>query len=178
MPQVRSGEKTPRRSPARFLLTFGALLLLFYFAIAIHPVNDRIVVPFTAGVARASAAVLNVLGERVAVSGTTIASRFFSVNIENGCNGLETALLLAAAVLAFPATARQRAVGFFGGFAAIQLLNLVRVVSLFWIGAHRPKWFGSAHALVWQSIVVLAGVALFVLWASRVASRSLRTGAR
>ena len=175
---MHSRETTSRRSPARFLLTFGGLLVLFYVAIAIHPVNDRVVVPFTAGVARVSAAILNLLGENVTVSGTTIASRFFSVNIENGCNGLETALLLAAAVLAFPATARQRAVGFFGGFAAIQLLNLVRVVSLFWIGAHRPKWFGSAHALVWQSVVVLAGVALFVVWASRVARRPLRTGAR
>ena len=171
-------ESKPRRSPARFLIAFGALLFLFYFAIAIHPVNDHVVVPFTAGVARASAAILNVLGEKVIVSGTTISSRVFSVNIENGCNGLETALLLAAAVLAFPATWAQRAVGFFGGFAAIQLLNLVRVVSLFWIGAHRPKWFGSAHALVWQSIVVLAGVALFVVWASRVARRPIRPAAR
>ena len=171
---MRSEEKRDRRSPARFLLAFGGLLVLFYFGIAIHPVNDHVVVPFTAGVARASAGILNLVGEKVTVSGTTIASRYFSVNIENGCNGLETALLLAAAVLAFPATWRQRAAGFFGGFAAIQLLNLVRVVSLFWIGAHRPAWFGSAHALVWQSIVVLAGVAIFVLWASRVARRPIR----
>ncbi|HET7452644.1 MAG TPA: hypothetical protein VFL12_07875, partial [Thermoanaerobaculia bacterium] len=73
---MRSRETPSPRSPARFLLTFGALLVLFYFAIAIHPVNDRVVVPFTAGVARVSAAILNLLGEKVTVSGTTIASRF------------------------------------------------------------------------------------------------------
>lgn len=166
------------RSPKRFLIVFALLLLLFYAAIAIHPVNDRVVVPFTAGVARVSAGILNAMGERVSVAGTVIAARTFSVNIENGCNGLETALLLAAAVLAFPASWGQRAAGFFGGFAAIELLNLVRVVSLFWIGAHRPAWFGSAHALVWQSIVVLAGVALFVAWASLVARRPVRPAAR
>jgi exosortase H (IPTLxxWG-CTERM-specific) len=175
---VNLDEKTARRSPARFLLTFAGLLFVFYFLIAIHPVNDRVVVPFTAAVAKASGVVLNAMGERVRVSGTTISAATFSVNIENGCNGLETALLLAAAVLAFPATWPQRAVGFFGGFAAIQVLNLVRVASLFWIGAHRPRWFGSAHAVVWQSIVVLAGVALFVFWASFVARRPIRPASR
>jgi len=175
---VSSAENPGRRSPKRFLLAFAGFLALFYAAIAIHPVNDHVVVPFTAGVARLSAGILNAVGERVSVAGTVISSRTFSVNIENGCNGLETALLLAAAVLAFPASWRQRAAGFFGGFAAIELLNLVRVVSLFWIGAHRPRWFGPAHALVWQSIVVLAGVALFVAWASLVARRPIRSAAR
>ena len=43
----------------------------------------------------------------------------------------------------------------------------MRVVSLFWIGAHRPALFGSSHTVLWQSIVVLFGVLLFLLWASR-----------
>ena len=166
-----------RRAPLRFVAVFAGFLALFYVAIGIHPVNDRVVVPFTAAIARVSAAILDGIGERVSVHGTTITSDRFAVNIENGCNGLETALLLAAAVLAFPATAKQRLVGFFGGFAAIEAINLVRVVSLFWIGAHRREWFGSAHTLVWQSLVVLAGVGLFVLWAARVAGRN-RTLAR
>jgi exosortase H (IPTLxxWG-CTERM-specific) len=166
------------RSPKRFLIVFALLLALFYVGIAIHPVNDHVVVPFTTAIARVSARILNAMGEKVTVGGTVITSAAFSVNIENGCNGLETALLLAAAVLAFPASGLQRAAGFFGGFAAIELLNLVRVVSLFWIGAHRRSWFGSAHALVWQSVVVLAGVALFVAWASIVARRPIPPAAR
>jgi len=166
------------RSPKRFLLTFAALLILFYAVMALHPVNDHVVVPFTAAVARLSGRILNAMGERVAVAGTAITSNAFTVNIENGCNGLETALLLAAAVLAFPASGRQRLAGFFLGFAAIECVNLIRVVSLFWIGAHRPRWFGSAHTLVWQSLVVLAGVGLFVLWASIVTSKRPRPAAR
>jgi exosortase H (IPTLxxWG-CTERM-specific) len=167
-----------KKSPKRFLLTFAALLILFYAVIALHPVNDHVVVPFTAAVARGSARILNLMGERVAVGGTAITSNAFTVNIENGCNGLETALLLAAAVLAFPASWRQRLAGFFLGFALIEGVNLIRVVSLFWIGAHRPRWFGSAHTLVWQSLVVLAGVGIFVLWASIVTQKRPRPAAR
>ncbi len=165
------------RPARRFLLLFASFLVLFYLGIGLHPVNDRVVVPFTAAVARVSGSILNLLGERVGVAGTTLSSSAFSVNIENGCNGLETALLLAAAVLAFPASAKQRAAGFLGGFLAIEILNLVRVVSLFWLGAHHPAYFGSAHTLVWQSMVVLAGVGLFVLWSALVTKQKARPSA-
>jgi exosortase H (IPTLxxWG-CTERM-specific) len=149
-----------------FLARFLGLLILLYFAVAARPVNDAVIVPFTAGVARVSAAVLNGIGEGVAVEGTQIRSAGFAVNIENGCNGVETALLFGSAVLAFPAPWRRRLAGLLLGFAAIQLINLVRVVSLFWIGAHRPALFSSSHTVLWQSAVVLCGVLLFLLYAS------------
>jgi exosortase H (IPTLxxWG-CTERM-specific) len=150
-----------------FLLRFVLFLVVFYFLVAAKPVNDRVIVPFTAWIASASATVLNVLGERATVQGTEIHSGSFGVNIENGCNGVETALLLAAAVLAFPARWRQRLIGFFLGFLAIQVLNVIRVVSLVWIGRHRPALFDSSHTVVWQSAVVLFGVLIFLFWASR-----------
>src|SRR5262249_54252459 len=114
-----------------------------------------------------SGGLLNILGERVTVAGTEIRSGAFSVQIENGCNGLEAALLFSAAVLAFPAPWRRRLLGLLIGFAAIQAINLVRVISLFWIGAHRPQLFNSSHTVLWQSAVVLASVLLFLLWAAR-----------
>ena len=160
-------EGSARRRSLVFLAKFAVLLVVFYFLVAWRPVNDAAVVPFTAGVARVSAAALRVLGEDVGVSGTEIHSSRFAVNIENGCNGVETALLFGAAVLAFPAPWVRRLLGLAAGFVAIQLINLVRVVSLFWIGAHRPALFTLSHTVLWQSIVVLCGVLLFLAWATR-----------
>ena len=156
-----------RRRSLLFLLRFVVLLGVFAFLVAWKPVNDRVIVPFTAGVAHVSAAVLNALGENVTVAGTELRAGAFSVDIENGCNGVETALLFCSAVLAFPASWRARIAGLLLGFVAIQLLNLVRVVTLFWIGHHRPALFSAAHTVLWQSAVVIAGVLLFLLWASR-----------
>jgi len=156
-----------RRRSLLFLLRFVVLLGVFAFLVAWKPVNDRVIVPFTAGVAHVSAAVLNAIGENVAVTGTELRAAGFSVDIENGCNGVETALLFCSAVLAFPASWRARIAGLLLGFVAIQLLNLVRVVTLFWIGHHRPALFSAAHTVLWQSAVVIAGVLLFLLWASR-----------
>jgi len=160
-----------RRRSLVFLGKFAALLVGFALLVSWKPVNDSVVVPFTSLVAKAAGAVLNVLSEGVTVEGTSIRSPAFAVDVENGCNGLETALLLGAAVLAFPASWRARAVGLAAGFAGIQAINLVRVVSLFWIGRHRPALFSAAHTVIWQSIVVLAGVALFLVWAARQRGR-------
>jgi exosortase H (IPTLxxWG-CTERM-specific) len=159
--------RSSRRRSLAFLGRFGGLILLLYVAVALRPVDAAIVVPFTSAIAHVSGAVLNLLGQSVTVSGTEIRSAGFSVQIENGCNGLETMLLFGAAVLAFPASWKRRLAGLAMGFAAIQAFNLVRVVSLFWIGAHRPALFSASHTILWQSVVVLFGVLLFLLWASR-----------
>ena len=164
-----------RRRSVLFLVRFVALLVAFYALVAWRPVNDAVIVPFTAGIARVSAGALNVLGERVTVTGTQIRSDRFAVEIENGCNGVETALLFGAAVLAFPAPWRRRLLGLLLGFVAIQLINFVRVITLFWVGAHRPALFGASHTVLWQSIVVLCGVLLFLVWASREARLAAAT---
>src|SRR4029450_10501666 len=76
-------------------------------------------------------------------------------------------LLFGAAALAFPAPWKRRLAGLLLGFVAIQIVNLIRVVSLFWIGAHQPALFSASHTVLWQSAVVLCGVLLFLFWASR-----------
>ncbi len=163
------GQEPPsaRRRSLAFLARFCVLLLLLYVAFAVRPVNDAVVIPFTGLIARASGAILNAFGEPVTVEGTELRSPAFAVRIENGCNGLETVLLFASAVLAFPAPWKRRLAGLALGFAAIELVNLFRVLTLFWIGAHRPALFSTSHTVLWQSIIVLFGVLLFLLWAPR-----------
>jgi len=163
-----------RKRSIVFVAKFLALLLAFALFVAWRPVNDHLVVPFTTGVAKVSGAILNAMSERVTVNGTEIRTAGFSVDVENGCNGDEKALLFAAAVLAFPASWRARGIGLAAGFLGIQALNLVRVVSLFWIGHHKPALFSTAHTVLWQSVVVLFGVLLFLVWASRQKDRPPR----
>jgi exosortase H (IPTLxxWG-CTERM-specific) len=163
-----SPSPSPRRAQILFLIRFAVILVAFYFVVALRPVNDSVIVPFTSAIAHAGGSILHAFGEPVRVNGTRIASAGFAIDVENGCNGVETALLLAAAMLAFPASAAAKGAGFAAGFLLIEAVNLVRVATLFWVGAHRPAWFGPAHSLIWQSVVVLIGIGWFVMWASRV----------
>ena len=154
---------------ARFLILFLAILGLSFFVVALRQVNDSVVTPYTALIARMSGLVLRVLGEPVQVNGCVVSSPRFAVTIYNGCNGLITSLIFISGVLAFPARWSARLIGVFGGLLAIQLINLVRIVSLFYIGVFLPQYFNDAHIFIWQSLVMLFGIALWIVWAHRLA---------
>jgi exosortase H (IPTLxxWG-CTERM-specific) len=152
---------------------FVAGLLVFYAVVALNQVNDYVIVPFTEVVARCSALVLRSVGIGVEVAGTVMRSPRFALDVHNGCNGVEATILLAAAILAFPATLRSRLIGLAITSVAIELLNLVRLSSLFWLGAYHRRIFDFFHIAVWQSLVILAAISMFVLWSWKFAEKPL-----
>jgi exosortase H (IPTLxxWG-CTERM-specific) len=158
-----------RRREITFLVLFVALLGAGFTLISLNWVNDHAVEPFTAGVARASAVALRLLGQDIEIQGTILRSPGFAVNIRNGCNGVEAMLIFLAAVLAFPAPWRARAAGLVLGAVAIQAVNLVRVVALFLTGVYLPRLFNASHTVVWQTLVILFAVLLWIFWANRLA---------
>lgn len=160
---------SPRRRQVTFLVVFAVLLAGSFTLLSVNWVNDHAVVPFTAGVAKVSGVTLKLLGQEVTMEGTVLRSPRFSVNIANGCNGVETMLIFMAAVLAFPASWRSRLAGLGLGLVAIQGINLVRVVALYLTGAYLPSLFDASHTVIWQTLVILSGVLLWLLWASRFA---------
>ena len=158
----------------KFLLRFALLLVLFEVPLLLQPVDQHVVRPLSALIASTSGGVLGAFHEHVNVKGTIIAAPCFSVDIQNGCNGLETLLFLVAAVLAFPATWRQRVIAAVVGTILIQAVNLIRVVTLYWIGCHRPQWFASFHLAIWQTIVFATAVIFFAAWSRRAAPTDAR----
>ena len=153
-----------------FLTVFILILGGGFTLLSLNTVNDHVIEPFTAGVAKASGLALNLIGQGIEMQGTIIRNGAFAVNIKNGCNGVETMIIFLAAVFAFPASWKSRAIGLILGLLAIQLVNLVRVVALFLTGAYFPKFFDSSHTVVWQTIVILFGVFLWIFWANRFAA--------
>ena len=152
-----------------FLTVFILVLGVGFTLIAWNPVNDHLIEPFTGGIAKLSGVTLNLIGQGIEMEGTVIRNQRFAVNIRNGCNGVETMIIFLAAVLAFPAPWKSRLAGLALGFFAIQVVNLVRVVALFLTGAYFPKFFDNSHTVVWQTIVILFGVLLWIFWANRFA---------
>jgi exosortase H (IPTLxxWG-CTERM-specific) len=158
-----------------FVARFFAVLIAFYAVIALGPVNDHLIVPFTEFVVASAAVTLHWIHEPIEVVGTEIRTPNFGLEVRNGCNGVEAMMLLAAAMLAFPATFRSRLAGLFITSLAIQILNLIRVGSLVWLGEHHRAAFDIVHVGVWQTVVILAAVSMFVVWSVRFAEKPLQT---
>lgn len=148
-------------------------MLALYTVVALNQVNDRVIVPFTEVVARGAAMLLSGVEHDVGVMGTVMRSPRFALDVRNGCNGVEAAILLAAAILAFPATLRSRLIGLTVACVTIELLNLVRLSSLFWLGEHYRRIFDFFHVAVWQSLIILAAISIFILWSWKFAEKPL-----
>lgn len=150
----------------RFLVVFVVLLALS-FGLELTPwAQAWIVAPWTEGVARVAGAVMHVFDGSVSTTGNVIATTRspFAVAIEAGCNGVEATLVLAAAMLAFPAPWRYRFAGIVVGVIAVQALNIARVVSLFYLGQWDADVFEWAHLYVWQALIMLDVLIVWVIW--------------
>lgn len=169
MPRATIRAVQMQRTQVLFLVKFFAVLIGAYLLIAWNPVNDRAIVPFTAGIAKVSGSILNVIGEGVRVNGTTITSPRFGVNINNGCNGVEAMLILLASIVAFPASMKARAIGLLLGAIVVQILNFIRIITLYLLGAYQPRLFDLFHTAVWQIVIILAAIGFFLVWSARVA---------
>lgn len=169
-----------KRPETRFLILFLGILGTSFAVVALKPVDHAFVVPFTTAVAKVSGTILALFGEDITVNGCQLTSPRFAVTIYNGCNGLITSLIFISGVLAFPARWPAKILGVVGGLVAIQGINLVRIISLFYIGIYFPNLFNSSHIFIWQSIVILFGVGLWMVWADRFAdpTESKRTEER
>jgi len=148
----------------RFGLTFGVLMAIYY-VVALLPWTDGTLFPaYLRSNAELSNTILRWFGQASVVTGSTIRSPQFSITIKRGCDALEPSWLFCAAVLAFPAPWRRRLPGMALGVAAILTLNLVRIVSLFFLGLHLPAFFEMVHLEVWPVLFILAALLLWLGW--------------
>ena len=89
------------------------------------------------------------------------------MEVRDGCNGANAVILLWAAILAYPAGHRRKMLGLGAGLAAILPLNLVRLITLFYLGQYHPAIFDFAHLYLWEMLIIIDAIAVFALWARR-----------
>jgi exosortase H (IPTLxxWG-CTERM-specific) len=150
----------------RFFVLFLVLLAVLFGVELTPPVQEWLVEPWTSTLARISAGLVTLFDADVIASGKVLrsTSNAFAVSIEAGCNGVEATLVLLAAMLAFPASWGRKVVGLLAGIAAVQGLNVVRVISLFYIGQWNRDVFEWAHLYVWQALIMLDVLIVWLLW--------------
>ena len=137
------------------------------FGLELTPwVQSWFVVPWTDTLAAISAGIVKLFDPQVVSQGKVLrsASNGFAVSIEAGCNGVEATIVLVAAILAFPAPWKRKLVGLAIGVIAVQGLNVVRVISLFYLGQWNSDVFEWAHLYVWQALIMLDVLIVWLLW--------------
>lgn len=114
-----------------------------------------------------SSGILNLLGQDTIVVGTTVQSSLFGISVVTACTGIFITGLFLIAVVAFPTRWRSKLIGAGIGIGGIFVVNIIRLVSLYFIGVHWPGFLDQAHQLIWQSLLIAIAVVLWLLWAGR-----------
>jgi exosortase H (IPTLxxWG-CTERM-specific) len=150
----------------RFILLFLLYLAILFGLELLHSVDAHVILPFTAAIAKISAGIVGLFDSHAVAFGKILQSTAngFAISIERGCNGVEAVIILVAAMLAFPAPWKHRLAGIGIGFLAIQALNLVRIISLFYLGQWNRVWFDWFHLYLWQALIVLDALIAFLVW--------------
>lgn len=150
----------------RFFLIFLAIQLSLFGINMLNWVQQHLVLPWTALLARICAALVIWFDASAAAAGKVLwnTQTGFGVSIEPGCNGIEACIVLFAAVIAFPARWQHKLWGLAAGFVAVQALNVVRVISLFYLGQWSMPVFNFAHEYLWQALIMLDVLIVWLLW--------------
>jgi len=156
----------PKTQMRRFLILFPVCLLAGFGLLQV-PLIAAWVEGFTRFLVTLSGGLIHLCGGRADVQGIILQSPVtgFSVRVENGCNAVNVSILLWAAILTYPAPWLQKLKGLAAGTVALHGVNLLRIISLFYLGQYNRNWFDFAHFYLWEGLIVLDTLAIFWLWA-------------
>lgn len=177
---LRPSDGVPRSSAwrsklpvLRFVGVFAGIMIVFYVVTAMAWYRLGVFPRYLALNAQVSATILSWLGEDAASTGATVTAKRFSLVIKEGCDAIEPSALFASAVLAFPSPWRKRLVGAAIGIAALLLINLARILTLYYVGVFWPDQFEAVHVHVWQPLFIFFALAIWLGWALWATSRRL-----
>jgi len=150
----------------RFFVLFSVLLIGLFTLEILQPVEKYVILPFTSVIADLSVWIIQLFDDNVIATANVIRDKTsgFGVRIERGCNGVEALIILFAAIFAFPAPFKNKVMGFAIGFVAIQALNLVRIISLFYLGQWNQVAFEWFHLYLWQALIILDALVVWLVW--------------
>jgi exosortase H (IPTLxxWG-CTERM-specific) len=165
-----AGFVTANKAALKFVGSFALVFAGLYLLFGLTPgIRAGLIKPYTGLLARAVAAVINLFGAAATVEGSMVHSSRFSIDIVMGCDGIEASCLFAAGVLAFPASWRSKIIGLAIGVPLIHLINLARLIGLYYAGVYVPSGFEELHVYVAQTIVILLSTGILIFWLDRFA---------
>jgi len=129
--------------------------------------------PFTSYLAlnaRASVPFIRLFGADASAEGTSVRSSRFALEIKHGCDALQPTAFFVLAMLAspVPVPVRRRLVPILAGISILLLLNLLRILTLFYAGIKIPTWFEMLHQDIWQAFFIFLPLVFWIGWVLRV----------
>lgn len=154
----------------RFILLYILYMITAFILVDYEPVRQVLQLDayYTGAVVKISTWLIHLIGIDVTANGAFLHLKSAVMEVKFGCNGLEAILLYVAAVLAFPASGKERLVGIVIGSTVLQILNIMRIAWLAWVLEYQRDMFAIMHEYITQSIMIALAFIVFIIYLQRV----------
>jgi len=130
--------------------------------------KENIEIPVDSFYANFCAKLISLLGYEVHSDSYNIIHPDNSLQIAKGCDAVLPVLLLTSTIFIFPGIAlNQKFKGAITGLLLLATVNIIRIISLFFVGLYAKSWFDFFHVEFWQALFILLSVWYFFAWLSR-----------
>ena len=163
----------------RFVITFVLVLFTLFTLEMLNPVQAHVITPFTSLLTSISAGLILPFDDTVVAYGKVLqfVDSGFAVSVEAGCNGVEATIVLIAAIMAFPGSWTARFTAIALGFLAVQAMNILRIISLFYLGNWNLEIFSWVHLYLWPALIMLDVLIVFIFYLRYLSAKTSQTGA-
>jgi exosortase H (IPTLxxWG-CTERM-specific) len=157
------------RKLGRFLAIFSVCIAAGFVLLEM-PFSRPVIDGFTVALAQISAFFVRAVGGQAVADHKVLLNPTsgFAITIEDTCNASNVVILLWAGILAFPSSWRDRAKGIMWGTLLLHAINLLRIVSLFYLGQYNRTWFEFAHVYLWEGVMMIVTLVVFWGWVDGV----------
>jgi len=169
-PNKKKVEKSHKYRPTENLKLGIYYMFVIGFALVYHLMSNQawflnIAQPIYNGYAQLSSSILNVLGQDTSAYGEQINSAFCNLRIKEGCDGITPMILYSMSIIAFPVQLRFKWKGIIIGLVGLFFLNLIRIISLYFIGKYgSDAFFDFMHIDVWSTLFLVITLVFWLMW--------------
>ncbi len=146
---------------AATMIIFGSVVFFTY--------RDDILGPLLGGITSQTAhivfLVLHALEPTVVQEGAVIYQpNGFAYEIYFSCTGILPVSFIGVSMLTYPATWKHKLLGLVISIPLLMTINFTRLIHLFWVGIHNPDTFEFIHHVLWEGLIVLAAIVIWLVW--------------
>ncbi|NOT37523.1 MAG: archaeosortase/exosortase family protein [Saprospiraceae bacterium] len=149
----------------KFWILFIAIVVGFFVFSSTGTYDQMIGTPVNSLYARISSFFLNLINMGTSADGTNLSNDKFTMSVSKGCDAVAPAVMLLVGIGMFPFqnwSMKLKGIGI--GLLLLFSANVLRLITLFFLGVLAPDWFEFFHIQFWQALFIMITLVYFVYW--------------
>jgi exosortase/archaeosortase family protein len=155
-----------RINPVILFLLIASVMLIFFYALVLPSnfIAEKFYPFYIKLNAKLASVILSLFYHDVSSDNSLIHIPGYSISLIKGCEALEPTCFFIIGILAFKASICRKLIGIVAGTFLLFILNLLRIVSLFYFGRSFQGIVHEIHIYIWPAVYIFLTILIWIIW--------------